>query len=101
MSGACDEPLDRPSGPSSTPELVAALPWRDLGDRVVLFDQREGVETVLGGSGVTVWRMVAPRRSVMEFTDELTALLGDGTPEFVEAITFIDDLIDRGALRRE
>jgi hypothetical protein len=101
MSGARDEPLDGSSEPAPTPEFVAALPWRDLGDRIVLFDRQQGEEMILGGSGVAVWRLVTPRRSVAAVASEVAALLGDGTAEFGEAMAFIDELIDRGALRRE
>lgn len=81
-------------------EVVPGRPWRDLGDRIVLFDQRQGLETVLAGSGVAVWRMIAPRRRASEATDELISMLGEGSEELDEAIAFVEQLIGSGVLRR-
>jgi hypothetical protein len=81
-------------------EVTPGRPWRDLGDRIVLFDQEEGVETVITGSGVTVWRMIAPRRRASEVTDELVTELGQGSPEFDEAMSFVDRLVESRVLRR-
>lgn len=88
------------STPSPILEVTPGRPWRDLGDRIVLFDQQEGLETMLTGSGVAVWRMIAPRRPVSAVTDELKATLGEGSPEFDEAMSFVHQLIESRVLRR-
>lgn len=81
-------------------EVTPGRPWRDLRDRIVLFDQQEGVETMLTGSGVAMWRLIAPRRRECELIDELTATLGQGSQEFDEAMAFVDRLIESRVLRR-
>ena len=80
--------------------MTPGRPWRDLGDRIVLFDQEEGLESVITGSGVQVWRMIAPRRGVSEVTAELVAMLGEGSQEYDEALSFIDELLESRVLRR-
>ncbi len=80
-------------------EVTPGRPWRDLGDRIVLFDQEKGLETVITGSGVVVWRIIAPRRRASEVTDELTARLGKGSQQYGEALSFIDQLLDSGIFR--
>ena len=81
-------------------EVTPGRPWRDVGDRIILFDQEERLETMLTGSGVVVWRMIAPRRPEAEVTDELTALLGAQSAEFGEAMSFVDQLVESRVLRR-
>ena len=80
-------------------EVTPGRPWRDLGDRIVLFDQDQGLETTLTGSGVVVWRMIAPRCRVSDLTDELTGLLGEASPELHEAMSFVDELVESRVLR--
>ena len=59
MSGPAD---DRSGGvtvgasPSPILEVVPGRSWRDLCDRILLFEQHEGVETELTGSAVTLDR---------------------------------------------
>ena len=103
MSAASKDTSDGDrSRPMSSPllEVTPGRPWRDLGDRIVLFDQQEGLETVLSGSGVAVWRMIAPRRPMAEVINELIAMLGEKSREFDEAMSFIDGLIESRVLRR-
>lgn len=88
------------SGAAPILEVTPGRPWRDLDDRIVLFDQEERLETALTGSGVTVWRTIAPRRREREVIDQLTALLGEESPEFREALAFIDQLVECRVLRR-
>jgi hypothetical protein len=103
MPVTSEEPSDDgrvQSGSSTLLEVTPGRPSRDLGDRIVLFDQQEGIETVLTGSGVTVWRLIAPRRRESEVTDELISMLGEGSQEFDEAISFVEQLIESRVLRR-
>ena len=102
MSGARGETSDDPlvSPDPQLLEVTPGRPWRDLGDRIVLFDQREGIETEITGSGVALWRIIAPRRLAAEVTDELVDMLGRDSAEFDEAMSFIDRLIDSEVLRR-
>ena len=102
MSGACGDISDDPlvSADAQLLEVAPGRPWRDLGDRIVLFDQREGIEIELTGSGVALWRIIAPRRPEAAVTAELIAMLGSDSPEFEEAMSFIDRLVDEKVLRR-
>ena len=88
------------AGSSVLLEVTPGRPWRDLGDRIVLFDQDEGLETVITGSGAAVWRLIAPRRAEADVIDALAAMLGDGSVHYSEAQSFIDQLLDSGILRR-
>jgi len=103
MSATSEEPSDDQRVRLSTSTLLGVTPgrpWRDLGDRILLFDQQEGIETVLTGSGVAVWRMIAPHRLESEVTDELIHMLGEGSAEFDDAMSFVDQLIESRVLRR-
>lgn len=103
MPAARDESSDNGlvgTGLAPLLEVTPGRPWRDLGDRIVLFDQVEGLETVITGAGVAVWRMIAPRRRASEVTDELGAVLGRGSQEYDELMSFIDRLVESRVLRR-
>lgn len=88
------------ANPDEMFEVVRGRPWRDLGDRIVVFDHSSGVETVISGAGTLVWRVIAPRRRVVDVTNDLTTIVeGDGS-RLSEALGFIDRLIEQGLISR-
>jgi hypothetical protein len=80
--------------------LTPGLPWRDLGDRVVVFDPATSEVRTLAGSGPTVWRMIRTAGSEAEVRRELASLLGDDAENLAAATAFVEELVSLGIVRR-
>ena len=80
----------------------ADVVWRRVADGVMIRRRGDDETVVLTGSGVALWTALEAPIAVEELTRRLAATHGT-TPEVVAADIgpVLDDLVDRGVVRRD
>ena len=85
---------------SASLELAQGVVFRDLVDRILVRQGRDGAEFEIGGSGVTIWRQVAQGTSDVQLREDLDELFA-GRPSVVEeSLRFVAELSERGLVVR-
>jgi hypothetical protein len=81
-------------------EAVAGIPWRDLHERILLYDRARDLEFELAGSGAVVWRAVVGGATLHDLLTEVGSMSGEDAGAIEQTRTFLDDLVEKGLLRR-
>ena len=94
------KPGDRSAGSVAAQPFEVVSPWRDLDDRILLFDRAAQRHVELRGGAVHVHRLLANRLTESQVIAEMGRLFPDHPEARDEAQALIVELLERGLLVR-